>query len=52
MVQFKPESPRVVKYITRALTDVKRRYSQTQKEALGIVWACEKLHLYLYGKEK
>jgi hypothetical protein len=51
MVQFKPEGPRVVKYISKALTDVEKRYSQTRKEALGIVWACEKLHLYLYCKE-
>jgi hypothetical protein len=51
MVQFKPEGPRVVKYISRALTDVEKRYSRTEKEALSIVWACEKLHIYLYGKE-
>ncbi len=34
-------------YVSRSLSD---RYSQTEKEALAIVWAVERLHLYLYGK--
>ena len=28
-----------------------RRYSQTEKEALGLVWGCERFHMYLYGVE-
>ena len=38
-----------VAYISRALTDVERRYSQMEREVLAIVRAIERLHLYLYG---
>ena len=40
---------RVVAYASRALTAVERRYSQTEREALAIVWAVEHHHLFLFG---
>lgn len=32
------------------MADIKRRYSQIEKEALALVWACEKLQDYVLGK--
>lgn len=38
-------------YVSRSLTLCERKYSQTEREALGLVWACERLHPYLYGRK-
>ncbi|XP_014666499.1 PREDICTED: uncharacterized protein K02A2.6-like [Priapulus caudatus] len=40
---------KVIQYASKALADVEKRYSQTEKEALAIVWGCEHFHLYLCG---
>ncbi len=38
-------------YVSRSLTDYEHRYSQTEREALALVWACERLHPYVYGRK-
>ena len=40
-----------VSFSSRLLTDVERRYSQCEKEALAAVWGCERYWLYLFGQE-
>ena len=40
---FKP-----VCYVSRSLNQHELKYSPTEKEALGLVWCIEKLHVYLY----
>jgi len=35
---------------SRSLTEVERRYLQTEKEALAVVWTYERFHVYPYGK--
>ena len=51
LAQRKPETSRskIIAYASRALTDTEARYSQTEKEALAIVWGVEHFHIYLYG---
>ena len=39
-----------IAFLSRALNDREIRYSVTKKEALALVWAVDKLHIYLYGK--
>ena len=38
-------------YASRALSPVEQRYSQTEREALGIVWACEHFDIYVRGTD-
>ena len=51
LIQEQDGEERVVSYASRSLTSVERRYSQTEKEAVGLVWACERFHVYLYGSK-
>ena len=47
LTQKQKNGPRVVCYTSRSLTDTERRYSQTEKEVLALIWACEKFHPYV-----
>jgi hypothetical protein len=46
VAQLQGGSWRVIAYASRCLTNVERRYSQTEDVAL--VWACERFKLYVY----
>ena len=40
---------RPITYVSRSLTDVERRYSQTEREDLSCLWTVERLHTFVYG---
>jgi hypothetical protein len=46
----KQGNSKITAYASRSLTDTDQRYSQLEREALGIVWSCERFHIYIYGK--
>ena len=47
----KPHSKHIVCFWSQAFSCVEERYSQVEKEALGVVLACEKFRIYLVGKK-
>lgn len=52
LVQFNEEKvPRIISCASKALTETERKYPQTQKEALAIVWGIERFSFYLTGKQ-
>ena len=53
LVQYdaKTQKPRVVTYASRSLTDVERRYSQIEREALAIQYGCLRNEIYLLDRE-
>lgn len=47
-VQNGVEKP--IAFASRALSPTEQRYSVGEREALACIWACERWHLYLYGR--
>jgi hypothetical protein len=38
-------------YASKALTEAEQRYSNIEREALGVVWGLERFHYFVYGKK-
>ncbi|XP_052744494.1 uncharacterized protein K02A2.6-like [Bicyclus anynana] len=51
LIQSDSNGPRIIAYGNKSLTDVEKRYCQTEKEALALVWAVEHFDIYLFGKD-
>ena len=51
LVQRSPNEDhwRVVQYVSRALSDAERRYSQIELETLAADFACRTFHVFLYS---
>lgn len=52
LLQFDEKNdPRVISFASKSLSEVERRYSQTEKESLALVWGVERFYIYLAGLE-
>ncbi|KAK9732007.1 RNase H-like domain found in reverse transcriptase [Popillia japonica] len=51
LIQINQDGPRVIAYGNKSLTHCEKRYCQTEKEALALVWAVERFKIYLLGEE-
>ena len=48
LTQEQQGSKRVISYASKNLSEVEKGYSQTEKEALAVVWVCNCFYVYLY----
>lgn len=44
-------SPRIICHASKSLSEYERKLSQTEKEAIALVWALERFHIYVFGRE-
>ncbi|XP_037970244.2 uncharacterized protein K02A2.6-like [Plutella xylostella] len=51
LVQINNNGPRIIAFGNKTLSSCERRYCQTEKEALALVWAVEHFNMFLYGKD-
>ena len=49
--RYSDGSERPIANVSKTLTETQRRYSQTQKETLAIIFALHKFHHFLYGRK-
>lgn len=50
LIQFdKLQCPRIIMFASKSLSEGEKRFSQTEKEALSLVWAVERFKLFLLG---
>lgn len=52
LVQNTYNERKIISYASKSLTPTEKRYSQTEREALAIVWGCEHFNLYLRGRSE
>lgn len=52
LIQYGKNGPHIIAYGHKSLTECERRYCQTEKEALALVWVVEHFHMYLYGMKE
>lgn len=50
LIQIKDGVSRTISCISKSLAEFEKKYCQTEKECYAIIWAMEKLYVYLYGK--
>lgn len=52
LMQFDEQNePRIISYASKSLNETEQRYCQTEKEALALVWAVERFHFFIFGRE-
>lgn len=49
LLQREGERTFIIAFASKTLTDLERRYSQVEREALGVIWGMEKFETFLYG---